>query len=94
MKTAITELIEGVKERLTRLNIIMNNENESLKMRSRVEIKYFELLSTLEALTKALPKEREQIEEAYYEGGDDYYSNGQGSFSTSSKEYFTKTYEQ
>ena len=94
MKTAITELIEGVKERLTRLNIIMNNENESLKMRSRVEIKYFELLSTLEALAKALPKEQKQIEDAYIDGVNDNYSNGQGSFSTSANEYFTKTYEQ
>jgi hypothetical protein len=89
MKTVIQELIEGCKGRLVDLDNVIKDEDADLKVRARSEVKYFECLITLQSLEKALPKEREQIEQAYRMGKLENISELP---KQSAQEYFKQTY--
>jgi hypothetical protein len=76
MKTAITETIQ-----LLEFDMSISKGLE-LEVLTRV-VKF---------LNQQLPKEREQIEQAYDEGGQNEYENKQGKFSVTPQEYFKQTY--
>jgi hypothetical protein len=100
MKTAITELIDTFETKLMRL-IDQNRKYHASNSKKHFENEIIECetsigctKNTIEHLTVQLSKEREHLEDSYIDGANDEHSNGQGKFSTSANEYFTKTYEQ
>jgi len=93
MKTAIQEAIEKTESSIAKLKTRQN----AISHQNRIQVEFIEfkvqaLSDNLVMLKSLLPKEREQIEQAYYDGGDNMCSNGELG-QKQAQEYYNETFK-